>query len=64
MLRNRTVEVKFSKPKIEGDDSTHHTDVNEVIATAATAIILIIGAYMASDTVRQIMIHTATTKIK
>lgn len=64
MFRNRTVEVKFSKPKHEGPEPEVHTDINEVIATAATAIIFIIGAYMASDTIRQTAIHLATTKIK
>lgn len=66
MFRNRSFQVKLVKDQ-ESDEAIAPTRIQidpiEIIGALVTGGALLIGVYVASDTLRQVVLRTAETKI-
>lgn len=68
MFKNKKFEVKMMKDEDPKDlyqvDFDQHANRRQLIEDVSTQAIVVIGLYMAADTLRKCAIHTVATKIK
>ncbi len=71
MLKNKTLQIKVvdanrpEYPQLNAAPTTaHETAIIEVVRESSKYIAGLFATYMAADTLRQIIIHTAVIKIK
>ncbi len=64
MFKNRSVQVKMVDDRKLLEPTSPPVDISQTAAVVATSVIAVIGAYMFTDTLRQVVIHTAVTRIQ
>lgn len=68
MFRNRTIQMKLVKdeevPPWDREDTNIADTVSEATVEVLFAATVCLGTYLAMDTVRQIVVHTAMVKIR